>query len=250
MNKSLLITIAYHHEPGRLVYLKMLFDNFCSYQCSFDIIIDTNTTSWCNDFPIASLFNTKIIEHNNLSHPFHLTWIHRRHIKDNIDKYDVLMYLESDMYVPFENYLNYLESFKLLWPTCVPSFVRIERKDGVDYISDAPEKLRLSELNKASVNLRNFASLRFPFSYNAFWIMPAKQLKEIMPADFVRYTDGREYAAMFVGWELGKNPMVEIVEENGRPVVSEKCYSYHLPNNYALSEGSPNGKIKIKELFI
>jgi hypothetical protein len=145
--------------------------------------------------------------------------------------------------VPFENYLNYLENFKILYPKYVPSFVRIEKKDGEDFISDVPDK---QVLNSFGINGKWFHAFPFPINYHAFWIMPQKELKESMKDNFIQYTDGREFAAMYVGWELGKPTLVEI--ENG--LISKKCYSYHLPNNYALSLGHPNGKIKPEDIFI
>src|SRR6185503_19269888 len=168
---------------------------------------------------------------------------HRHHIKDNIDNYENFMYIENDILVPYENYLNYLENFKLLYPKYVPSFIRIEEKGGVEYVSDVLEK---QNLNVISIGDKVFTALPFPYNYHGFWIMPQKELRESINEDFIMLSDGREFNAMWVGWGLGKPALVEI--ENGQ--VSEKCYSYHLLNNYALANGCKNGKIKAKEIFI
>jgi hypothetical protein len=106
-----------------------------------------------------------------------------------------------------------------------------------------PEKQRIDTIN---IGGKWFHGFPFPINYHAFWIMPQKELKESMKDNFVQYTDGREFASMYVGWELGKKALVEI--EKGK--ISKKSYSYHLPNNYALSVGHPNGKIKPEEIFI
>jgi hypothetical protein len=239
---KLLICIAFHYNPDRIKYLTQIIDAFLNeYKIDLKLIVDTNV------FPAKGFSDisqkAEVIVHENLAHPFHLTWLHRKHIKDNIDNYDCFAYFEDDMYLPFENFKNYLENFRLLWPKYVPSFVRIEQKDRQDFISDVPEK---QPFNKVSIGGKEFNEFKFPFNYHAFWIMPQKELKESMKNDFTRLSDGREFAAMYTGWEIGKTALVEL--EDG--MISKKSYSYHLPNNYALAEGHPNGKIKVEEIFI
>lgn len=236
MKNNLLACIAFHYSEDRLQYLNKVIDNLLSYDCPVTIIVDTNNPDLKLSKPVI------ICPHIDLAHPFHLTCMHRKHIKDNIGKYDNYMYVEDDELIPYENYLNYIENFKLLYPKYVPSFVRIEYKDKIEYISDVPEK-QPKEIIK--VDDKEFISFKFPFSYHGFWIMPGKELKEVMNDDFCKLTDGREFAAMFVGWGLQKQPLLEL--ENG--LISKKCYSYHLPSNYALGNG-PNGKIEPKNIFL
>lgn len=240
MKKDLLIVIAFHYSPERLQYLKRLYANFCTYQCSISIIIDTNDNSWYEHFPHCTLFDTKIIYHENLEHPFHLTWFHRQNIKDNIDNYNNFAYFEDDMMLPYENYLNYLFNFKMLWPEYVPSFIRIEEHGWEKFVADIHEKqpLEVVDTNYG----KKFAYLKSVENYHAFWIMPQYELKNIIQNDFdfVKLDQGREFAAMFVGWTLGKQTLVEL--ENNK--VSKLCYSYHLPNN------APNVNLKVEEIFI
>ena len=240
MKKDLLVCIAFHYAPERLKYLHSVLANFINtYEVSLDIIIDTNSDTFTLlDYPA----DIKIVSHTHLEHPFHLTGMHRQHIKDNIDNYENFYYVEDDELLPYENYLNYLENFKALYPKYVPSFVRIEVKDEVEYISDIPEKQPLEIIE---VGGKQFNAFKFPINYCGMWIMPQKELKGAITEDFTKLSDGREFNAMFVGWGLQKPALVEI--ENG--LISKKCYSYHLPNNYALSEGTPNGKIKPENIF-
>lgn len=245
MNKSLLICIAYYHSPERLKYLLKLLDEFEKWDCEVEVIIDTNV-NFKLPLRLECFMPTIIVIHENLEHPFHLTGMHRKHIADNISEFDVFMYTEDDMLLPYENYLNYLENFKILYPKYVPSFIRIEEKNGEKYVSDVLEKQTLSIIQ---IEGKDFAALPFPQNYCGFWVMPQKELKESIinnAASFLHLSDGREFNAMFVGWGLGKPALVEI--ENGQ--VSNKCYSYHLPNNYTNAEGLKNGKIKAKEIFI
>ena len=241
MRKSLLICIAFHCSEKRVDYLKrILAEIFFTYDIDCKIIIDTNSHDAYNLIKTLNPIKVDIVVHENLAHPFHLTWMHRKHIKHNIDNYDYFMYLEDDMLLPYENFLNYIENFKLLWPVAVPGFIRIEKHDGVEYVADVTEHHKLKNVNCVGCGDKKFESLPFLQNYHAFWIMPQKELKETMKPDFVKVTDGREFAAMYVGWELGKPCLVQI--ENGQ--VSTKCYSYHLPNNVSKKI------IKANEIFI
>lgn len=222
----LLITIAFHYAPERVKYLVQLTNYIQAwYEVPVDIIVDTDVDKRY----IAP--RIKFFIHPNLEHPFHLTSCHRKHIVDHIDNYDVFCYIEDDEVLPYENYLNYLENFKLLYPKYVPSFIRIEEKDSIEYVSDVLEKQKLDIIE---VGDKQFAALPFPQNYHGFWIMPQKELKESINENFLKVSDGREFNAMWVGWGLNKPALVEI--ENGQ--VSKKCYSYHLPNNYALDRKS------------
>lgn len=244
MNKSLLICIAFHCVPDRFEYLREVVNNFVAcYPQPLKIIIDTNEEYILNH-PYGEY--VEVVVHKDLEHPFHLTGMHRKHIADNIDKYDVFCYIEDDELLPYENYMNYLENFKLLYPKYVPSFIRIEEKNGEEYVSDVLENQTLSIIQ---VGGKEFAALPFPQNYHGFFIMPQKELKESIisnAASFLHLSEGREFNAMWTGWGLGKPALVEI--ENGQ--VSKKSYSYHLPNNYCMADGLPNGKIKAKEIFI
>lgn len=238
MKKSLLICIAFHYNPDRLGLLKDVLQNIIdNYPADTDIIID------CNTFPIVDwqMPQVTVHEHHELQHPFHLTWKHRFHMKENIDLYENFMYLEDDMLLPYENYVNYMENFKLLWPRYIPSFIRIEQKDGERYVVDVTQE---QQLFSEAIGVKKFATLDQP--YHGFWIMPGKELKETMTSDFARYDQSRETAASYPMWELRKQPMVEI--EDGQ--VSEKCYAYHISNNYARSAESPFAKINPKDIFI
>jgi len=238
---SLLVCIAFHYVPERVKYLNFilcaLVEEYLPNEkvAPLHIIIDTNTKDI--EWFYENHRQITVCVHENLEHPFHLTWKHRQHIKDNIDNYETFMYVEDDMYVPYENYLNYLQNFKMWWPQYVPSFIRVEEKNNEKFVADINEK---QPLNIISNSGRQFTFLPFLQNYHAFWIMPAKELKETMKEDFVRLTDGREFAAMYVGWELGLQTLIEI-EDNK---VSKKCYSYHLPNN------APNVNLKVEDIFL
>jgi hypothetical protein len=117
--KKLLVCIPHHHSEDRLQYLSEVINNCLSYPMDVHIIVDTNEH---NEMIEKYNPNVSVAYHNNLEHPYNLTWQHRLHILDQIDNYDYFMYIEDDMLLPFENFLEYLKNFELLYPiNCVPS---------------------------------------------------------------------------------------------------------------------------------
>lgn len=237
-NNNLMACIAFHYSKDNLPYLNKVVDVFINeYDVPAKVIIDTNTY----DIDYMNSKDVEVSVHSNLKHPFHLTWMHRQHMKDNLDKYDNFMYLEHDMYVPFVNYLNYLDNFKILFPACIPSFVRIEELNGEKYIVDVTNKQSFISYH---IEDKKFVNLDKP--YHAFWIMPGKELKETILSNFVRVDTLREAAAYYPMLDLQKMSMVEVDEKS----ISEKCYSYHLTNNYVGLKNTPFAKIKVKELFL
>lgn len=232
----LLVCIAFHYIPDRVGQLMKVVDRLTAYDMDVSIIIDTNSP-----FYLPERKGVSISIHNNLSHPYHLAWRHRRHFKENINKYDWFMYLEDDMDVPYENFNEYVHNFEMLWSqNCVPSFVRIEEYNGKKFVTDVTSVQRLQ---KVIIGEKEFVSLSQP--YHAFWIMPKKELSSSLSNNFVREELSRENAASYPMWELGRKPLVRI--ENG--IISPLCYSFHLTNNYAPYSCTPFGKIEIDKLL-
>lgn len=239
MNESLLICIAFHYADDRLEYLNEILNGYLNlYDCPVDIIIDTNNTDYHKRIGSKRI---KVFSWPNLEHPFHLTMKHRQHFVDNIDNYDNFMYVESDIWVPFYNYLNYKENFKNLWPTCIPSFVRLEQLNNEFFITDVtmPQKCRV-------VNIGGFEYTELNEPYHGFWIMPKRELKKSITATFTRLHDSRETAASYPMYELKLRPLIEI--KNGK--ISERCYSFHIANNYVKSDETKFAKIKPQDIFL
>jgi hypothetical protein len=250
----LLICIAFHYADSRFQYLKTVLHRFLNtYEIPLKIIVDTN--SYETEVLLREQFpkecNSSRIEikvHEELIHPFCLTWAHRFHFKRLINDYALFMYLEDDMDVPFENFKNYIQNFSILWPRCIPSFIRVERDlSGNKFCSDQLIVHRVPESQLLHIGSKRFICLQN--DYCAFWIMPQEALIARMTPNFARWeTEGhiRETAASFPNWELKMPALVE-VDSQGK--VSEKCYTYHLPNNYVLQEGTPLGKLSVNSLL-
>ncbi len=248
---KLLVCIAAHYVPERIKYLERVLENLKTYQCEIDIIVDSNTGDWKSEYfqCINPERANKIeyIPHGGFSHPFNLTQIHREHFKRELNNYDWMMYLEDDMLVSWENFLEYTKKFNFLWPNYVPSFIRIEEKEGKQYISDVTEHYKINEIIK--IEGREFIALPFPQHYHAFWIAPTWVLKQTIDKKFTKLHDNRESAASYLMWELQKKGLLEIMKKNEKYQIKEDCYSWHLPSNY-IDSGMPNGKILVEEIFI
>ncbi len=245
MKDSLLVCIAFHASEERFKYLREVMCNLLNnYDCPIKIIIDTNMLLLPEMYLFYQDSRVETYLHDNLDHPFHLTCIHRQRILDNIDKYDVFAYFEDDMVLPYGNYLNYIENFKLMWPSFVPSFIRIEKDDKNDmYVTDITKPQKISQTVK--IDNREFTTLLQP--YHAFWIMPQKELKTaISTTFFTRLHDSRETSASFPMYELHKRPLIEIENNQVIPL----CYSYHIANNYVRSKETPFAKIKPENIFL
>ena len=198
--------------------------------------------------------------HDNLSHPFNLTWTHRSHIKENIEQFRVFMYAEDDMDIPFSNFINYLDCFPILWSQkFVPAFIRIEVRDGIYYNTEMRDPLVVNKENDIiELGCRKFTRARFPLPYHAFWICPQKELKEIIHDEgenFFRWETNlnqrRERAASLLIWNKIPGNELHSVSSPGLlqlnhsgTQVSPLCYSFHLPNNYI-----EDGRIQVEHLL-
>lgn len=237
-NKKLLVCISFHYVESRIENLKKIVDSFLNYKLKTTIIIDCN-----QDLNFFEEYDNIIVKtHNNLSHPFHLTSVHRLTMVDEIDNFDYFMYVEDDMLVPYQNFLEYINNFDELYKlNCVPSFVRIEELNGVEYIVDLTS--RQVDGSKIGINSKTFISLNQP--YHAFWILPNKELKESINDNFTIVHPNRELSASYVMWGLNKTPYVLM---DGNKINKLSC-SYHLTNNYSKLVGTPFGKIEFDSVI-
>ena len=170
------------------------------------------------------------------------------------------MYTEDDIWIPRENYLNYLRVFEIMWPEFIPSFVRTEEKDGGIYCADAFIRTRIGRSDLVEIGDRRFVTLDNP--YHAFWIMPRDALKKSMNGDFERIYEGkkwiREIAASY-GLAPGSCPHAcwgsydiqkkGLVEVDDRLVVSPLCRVRHTTNKYINDHAFNFGKIRVDRLI-
>jgi hypothetical protein len=237
-NKKLLICISFHYVESRIENLKKIVDCFLNYILDTTIIIDCN-----QNLKLFEKYGNVIIKtHDNLPHPFHLTSVHRLTMVDEIENFDYFMYVEDDMLLPYENFLEYINNFDELYKiNCVPSFVRIEEFNDVEYIVD----LTKNQVEGLKININNKTFINLNQPYHAFWILPNKELKESINENFKMISTNRELSASYVMWGLNKTPYVLM---DGNKINKLSC-SYHLTNNYSKMVESPFGKIRFDSVI-
>lgn len=238
-NNSLLICIPFHYSDNRWQYLEQILHTFLNtYSINIHIIIDTNDKQTIelvnNNFKKEKDKIIEVIVHTHLDHPFDLTWKHRQHFLDNIDKYMYCMYVEDDMDIPFNNYKNYLNNFSILWPEYVPTFIRYEVQADGKYSSEHSNVTEISKDNIIVKGSKKFIELNV--TYCACWIMPMNTLKNNIIKEYhikqIPFDHGsyRETAASYTTWQLKKKGLVELNEDN---TISDYVYIHHIPSNYS-----------------
>lgn len=266
MYNSLLICIAFHYDetkPNRLWFIHQTIINFVNnYKIKFDIIIDTN------DVRVKKFMerykNVNVIVHDYLIHPYHLVWMHRRNIRENIDKYDVVMYTEDDHIIPYYSFLDYLEKIEYMFPKYVPCFERLEWSNTqqcfVALDINKVEKVKKDDI--IHIKGKRFFSPKLP--YHGFWIMPSNLLKKTIAykTNFCYYTLYRDHAASLpLGppeLNLAHDPnkgecntymnMIPLFELNEKDKISDICLVYHISNNYSDNKEINFGKIPIDNI--
>jgi hypothetical protein len=247
-NNKLLICVCFYYIESRLNILKKALEFVSNYDMDIHIIVDTNSNEWS----MPDLKNLEIHVHTELQHPYNLTFMHRKHIIDNIDNYDWFMYIEDDMGVPYNNFKEFVDNFYMLWPVYVPAFIRVESFNDKEYVVDVLDNKNIE--NCIEIGGKKFFDLsvarrNIAHAYHAFWIMPQKELKETMyniKDPFFRISTDREWAASFTTWKLEKIPLVRIDDNK----ISKLSYSYHLSNNYSSDGGAtPVAKIEVDKIF-
>lgn len=192
------------------------------------------------------------IIYHDLSHinPFYLTWKCRDLLKQQRNTYDIFMYIEDDMLVPYkaiQYWLKYNEI--LLEKNYNLGFVRIEVKDGIEYITDLP-KVKLDTFINLDdktycVNNKN--------PYCAFWIYNKNEFNNFVNSKYYNinnilgYNNDIRAKSAFglhgLNTPYYKNTLIPIVNNK----LIEECKIYHMPNNYVSNIKSPFATIKFNE---
>ena len=131
--------ISFYFLIDRFIYINNIIDETNKYEYTTDIFIHTNNIDLQE-----SMFNNytngyiKIIYHNlsNIN-PFYLTWKCRELLQQQRNDYDIFMYIEDDILVPYKAIQYWLEYNKILLEMNYNlGFVRIEVEDSIEYLTD------------------------------------------------------------------------------------------------------------------
>jgi hypothetical protein len=243
-NKKLLICISFHYVESRIENLKKIVDCFLNYKLKTTIVIDCN-----QDFNFFKEYDNIIVKtHNNLSHPFHLTSMHRLTMVDEIDYFDYFMYIEDDMLVPYTAIKYWLKhSNDLIKLKYNLGFLRIEIENDIEYCTDL-----YNDHLDTIINLNdNIYCVNNKNPYCAFWIYSKEEFNNFINSGFYQcYTINgygtREQSAIGLH---GLN--TNYYKETVIPIVNNKldldCRIYHMPNNYVVDKTNYLATIKFDE---
>jgi hypothetical protein len=196
--------------------------------------------------------NIEIIYHDLSNiHPFYLTWKCRELLQQQRNEYDIFMYIEDDILVPYKAIKYWLEyNEKLIEMNYNLGFLRIEVENDIEYITDLyGEKMdTIININekKYCVNNKN--------PYCAFWIYNKNEFNNFMNSKYyhcnnIQHYDIREQSAIGLHGKdthWYKNTLIPITNNNK---LIEECKIYHMPNNYVLDKNTLFATIKFDEVF-
>jgi hypothetical protein len=244
---SIVIHIPFYFMESRKQYVNRIIGETNTYGLNTDIFIHTNTPSLSlNDFDSYKNGTLRFVYHDlKGTDPFYLTWKCRDLMKAQADDYDIFMYLEDDILVPWKALQYWNRYFREVLPLGYNlGFMRIEVVNGIEYLSDLSDE----QLEKTiQINGKPFC-VNDKNPYCAFWIYAQHEFKRFVSS---RYYDPnaiggygiREKSAIGLHGVLTKwyKSTVIPIEQNR---LIDDCKIYHMPNNYALDPSSPYGKLE------
>jgi hypothetical protein len=243
--------ISFYFLNERIIYVNKIIDETNKYEYTTDIFIHTNNNIELEETAFNKYTNgdLRIIFHDLTNiNPYYLTWKCRDLLKEQKNDYDIFMYTEDDMLIPYkavQYWLKYNE--ELIEMNFNLGFVRIEVENGIEYITDLPgERLDFFiDLNGKiyCVNNKN--------PYCAFWIYNKNEFHKFVNSQYYNTphstVDIRERSAFGLtstGWY--KCTLIPIVNHK----LIEDCKIYHMPNNYAANKESLFATIPFDDAFL
>jgi hypothetical protein len=239
--------ISFFYIESRICYINNIINETNKYECTTDIYIHTNDEKLTDS--VFTTYNNGLLKiiHHDLSkeNPFYLTWKCRDLLEKQKDDYDIFIYIEDDILVPYkaiQYWLDYNE--KLIERGYNLGFVRIEvNKDKVEFINDF--KLKLDTITKLDDN--DYA-VNTKYPYCAFWIYNKNEFNRFVSSKFydIRNISGyliRESSAIGLhglNTRWYKNTLIPIVDNK----LIDSCKIYHMPNNYVDNKKTCFAKIK------
>ena len=167
MNKGA-VHIAFHYVPERIEVLKKTIGYLRTWEVeTLDIYVHSNVED-------PELFQgVTWICHQDLEHPFALTWLPVETIKTQIDQYDFFVYLEDDIGIPKSAF----ELWKL-YPSPQLGFIRKNIiTDEYDDIVSAGYTIENAFTETDNPSILDFKGGTL---YKAFWINTNYQMKEYL----------------------------------------------------------------------
>jgi hypothetical protein len=271
----LLVAISFHFAQERFGYLEEVLRTLANFAVrKRNIVVFTNTADATAQEALRQVFrrahladrqDARVMSETNLTHPFDLTWMHKRLITDEFlapeSPYTHFIYLEDDECLTFENFAYFLAARDILRPfALVPAFLRTEwskaRRLYVNTDNLSPVILR----DRPFVAARGHAFCCADNPYHGAFILDRELAQEYAASRSfdpyrsreVIHFDTRERAAMGLTFEAPPPPFTYrvVVPVSIATRAAPRCaWLMHLPDNYANDPDSPFGKIAMTDLF-
>ena len=179
--------ITFFNSPKiryRYNHINRIIKEACSYQCEIDIYIHTNE----NILPHYLTKNTngkiQVIVHDFTNgNPLYLTWGCRSFLKAQKDDYDVFIYIEDDMLIPWSALQYWLQhKDDLIKHRFNLGFLRIETDiNNNEYVVDVTRKLNTN--NTVVINGKNYV-INNVNPYVASWIYDRNEFEVFLNSPF------------------------------------------------------------------
>ena len=270
--------IAYYHyaekeySNKRYKYVvSMLNDYFNEWEVEqIDIYIHTNTEDAkiiLDELISKTHIHVSFIIHDlSNENPHNLTWKHRALMETQKDDYDVFLYLEDDIGMPYKAFQYWLKYKDNLYSEGYDvGFVRVETLNNKDYFcSDVVQPCSCYLQIKDRYFTWNHQN------YCAFWICDKNALSDFILSPYWKqhglFPHGldkpeahfiRESAA--IGYKMYYDRMISMhpglssmgsmypLDEN-KEYISDICFVHHLANNYINAPGFVQGKFNVKRM--
>jgi hypothetical protein len=252
---SLLVHIAFHYNEDRFKYLFSVLEKISLYDFErIDVYIDTNSEKLLpgvalSDYPGVSSIEVSL--HENLDHPFLLTWAHRANMESLKDEYDYFMYVEDDIAVSYDSLLKWREDSIFLDDYGkIRGFIRTEVNAKNELVSsDYKKPIKCKEI--VFIDEKTFIAPANP--YQGFWFYSKKQFDGFYGSEC--WVSGncdwgvRERASAGMIWkdsepQEGHCLVIPLINQS----IPGYVYVDHLPNNYALNNKEKHGSLKISKI--
>jgi len=274
-NARPMVTIAFHYAPGRLCYLDDVLGALASYPVSErNIVVFTNTVEKPQQDSVRSLFEKhRLIENRDarlaveahLSHPYLLTWAHKRLITNEFLKsdgrYTHFIYIEDDECLTFENFAYFLAGREMLRSAgLLPGFLRTEwsavrqlyvNQDNIEPVIVA-ERHFVCRGDYIFVECLNPYCGAYILDRELALEYAASRSFDPYHSNLVSPWDIRARAAMGLTFESPPAPFFfrVVVPASLITRTAPNCaWLAHLPNNYADVMTTAHGKIAMADLF-
>jgi len=247
---SLLVHIAFHYVPHRWQYLERVLSGLTEFELErLVVVIDSNTNDVRRHLASLALpkhVTVRVDVHTELAHPFDLTWAHRKHMASVLDSFDYFMYLEDDIYVPWQTFDAWLRRAESVSGRgFIHGFLRVEfDRAGCPISSD----WRSAAHRPTTIEIAGTKYIRPEWFYHACWAYSRATMQHFVRTiawrrGFHRWSseirrhrhDGnytREFSAFGMACAAPGRPRVLLpVDDQGR--VPADAWVFHLPNNYA-----------------